>query len=265
VYGQNQYAVYAEYRQPYVGTYDRINHRPLMPGGISVSGDAKRTAGTLGGHIRRKGTHDEYLLSCYHVLCDGKTTFAVQRGRADGGTVAADKVADLSYFVALSPATGYTFGHPYHNVDAATALLSVKGVKADPMLRILRMPVKYTVPIAQISQGDEVIFIGKESDRRDVRVHRFIARVKWLWPGGGPMYNFGDVFEIEPLLYTYLGTLAAPGDSGSWVVTKREGRPEELGAYGVVFGGSGLFALCCFMENVFLELSKASGLAFDYV
>jgi hypothetical protein len=263
VFGQNRYAIYIEYRQPYVATYDRINHRPFMPGGISVSGDGKKTAGTLGGYLKANGTSDEYLLSCYHVLCDGGGTIAVQRGRGDGGTIPTDTVGNISYVVPLYPATGFTFSHPYHCVDVAAALISKTGAKADPVLRILRMVVRYTKPIAQINLGDPVLFIGKESDRRDAKVYRYVARVKWQWNNN--VYNFGDVFEIEPLHYTYFGKLAVPGDSGSWVVREKEDRPEQLEAYGVVFGGSGLYALCCFMENVFLELNKVSATTFDYL
>jgi hypothetical protein len=118
-----------------------------MPDGISVSGNARNTAGTLGGVLKEVGNTNQHLLSCYHVLRDGAATAAVQRGRADGGKSPVDDVGQIAYAVPLTVATGFSFQHPYHCVGVATALISVAGAQPDPLLRILRVVVKYTTPL----------------------------------------------------------------------------------------------------------------------
>ena len=256
----NRFAVYVERRASFEALSGKRNYRPLL-GGISVSGDKASTAGTLGGHLQANETSDHYLLSCYHVLKNATNSVrAVQRGRSDGGTAPADVVGKIDYSITLTPSVNFTYAAPFYKVDAAIATL-LTNITPDPFLRILKRVVRGTKPIAQISLGDTVVFVGKESDDRQSKVYRHIARLKWNWNGN--TYNFGDVFEIEPRQYSYFGTLAKPGDSGSWVV--KEHSPEELECYGMLFAGSGLFAVCCYMENVLLELNAEAQLTFDYL
>ena len=255
--GGRQYLVYVEYRAPFEAVADRTNHRPVIPG-TSVSGDVGKEAGTVAALLRDMGCQDEYLLSCYHVLCGGGSTTALQRAHGDGGS-SADVVGQISHSITLTTATRFSFSSPFHRADAGLALLSAA---RRPTIRLLGVKPHQTCPVSAIELGDPVVFVGKESDRNEAYVYRFVARAKWRWKGG--IYNFGDIFEIEPRRYRYFGSLARPGDSGSLVVRLEEEDPERCVAYGVLFGSSGRFALCCFAEYVVADLEAKSGLKLDY-
>jgi hypothetical protein len=240
--------VIVETKGPFIALADRSSHRPIK-GGISVSNAKPNIAGTLGGLLEDTATGEVYLSSCNHVLYDSGTNDVIQQGRKDGGVAPSDTVAQTTYAVPLKPPAGFSFSSPFNSVDAALAKRN--GVSFNRDVRIIGR-VTGIVPKNQIELGDEVVFVGKESDRQEARVYRFVARLKVDILG--TIYNFGEVFEIESRTYLYVGSLSRPGDSGSWVVKEVSLRNNEL--YGLLIAGTGQFSVCCFIETVLDEFNK---------
>lgn len=250
--------VLIEQIEPYHGLADRSRHRPQIMGGISVSNALAPAAGTLGGFVQDNSQIDTYALSCSHVLWDSAGSDVIQQGTSDGGSSPADVVGTASYNVPLQSGTGFSFGSPFNTVDAALAKIS-SGVTVSAAVRLLG-PIISTLDKNQLSLGDDVVFIGKESDSQDCRIFRYIARLKVNIQGA--LYNFGDVFEIESQLPIYVGSLSKDGDSGSWVVRDDGNKQDEL--CGLLFAGNTTGpnknkAICCFIENVFSELESQTG------
>lgn len=252
------YAVFLEATAPFAFVSDTSNHRPIC-GGISVSSASGPTdlSGTLGGFLEEISTGDIYILSCEHVLLNPKDN-VVQRALKDGGSDPNDTVAQTTYVVPIaSPPSRFNHNAPFNKVDAAIAKRD-GSVQVDPAIRKLGKVTKHA-SISAISLGDDVIFVGKESDDQDATVHRFIARMKVK--RGSTDYNFGEVFEITPRDPIYVGLLAKEGDSGSWVVRYNGQTADEL--CGLLFAGNGKKAICCFIENVLDEIKNQSGCSFS--
>ena len=251
-------AVLIEQIEPYRGFADRRRHRPQIMGGISVSNALAPAAGTLGGFVQDNSGIDAYALSCSHVLWDSSDSDVIQQGTSDGGSSPADAIGIASYNVHLQSGTGFSFGSPFNTVDAALAKIS-SVVTVSAAVRLLG-PVISTLNKNQLSLGDDVVFVGKESDSQDCRIIRYIARLKVDIQG--TLYNFGDVFEIESRLPIYVGSLSKDGDSGSWVVRDDGNKQDKL--CGLLFAGNTTGpnknkAICCFIENVFSELETLTG------
>lgn len=244
------YAVFVETITPFIALADRSMHRPIR-GGISGGSSANlQLSGTLGGLVKDINTGDVLLLSCHHVLLNVQD-IVVQQARGDGGNVTANRVGETVRRVPLRLTGVFTFGALGNKVDAALAKVDT-GVQMDPIIRLLSNKVTTVTPKSNISLYDTVIFVGKESDRQDARVFRFVALAKVTI--SGTSYGFHDVFEIEPRSLTHTGPLVQQGDSGSWVI--KDNGQDEL--YGLLFAGhgSGQRALCCFMEDVLTELGQ---------
>jgi hypothetical protein len=257
------YAVFLETIDPFVAyAPDRVKHRPKICGGLSAAAydsAQPRLAGTLGGIIEDARNSTQFLLSCNHVFLTPGHDIR-QQAPGDGGT-SSDSVAQTKYEVPFCATTAlFTFTAPFNTVDAAIAEVN-HGVTTDPAIRLLSSKVTGVALMSSMALGDDVVFVGKESDFQDANVHHFIARIKVAIHG--TTRNFGNVFEIRPRRTLYLGSLVQPGDSGSWVV-------QELGTggvgdvYGLFFAGNGsrqTAGLCCFMENVVDELEKQASSA----
>jgi hypothetical protein len=256
------YLITIETKGPFIAQADRSRHRPTIKGGISVSNASLNVAGTLGGFVKEIATSDIYLLSCNHVLCDSGGTAIVQQGSSDGGISPTDKVARMTHAVPLTLPTGFTFSSPFNSVDAALGKVDTSHVSVNSNVRIVG-PITGTVAKAQMQLGDDVVFVGKEADRQEARIYRFISRLKITIPGtgSGTVYNFGEVFEIEPRVYMYVGSLSKPGDSGSWVV--QEVDPQNNNLCGVLIAGTKQFSICCFIETVMDELNNLGTASFN--
>jgi hypothetical protein len=245
--------VLVETTEPFVELADRSRHRPQIQGGISVGNAALNLAGTLGGFLEDHPTGTRHLLSCLHVLEDAGCTDVLQQGKKDGGQPAHDAVATTAHVVSLKPPAGFSFSAPFNTVDAALARVHAT-IIVSPHLRLVGA-VTAVVPQVQLALGDDVIFVGKESDRQEARVYRFIARLKVTIRG--TVHNFGEVFEIEPRLPLYVGSLSRPGDSGAWVVRETPSGGAEV--CGLLFAGTKKHAVCSFMETVIGELNSIGG------
>jgi hypothetical protein len=248
--------VVVEQKGPFVALADRTKHRPVQ-GGISVGNAALNLSGTLGGFLTDVYSPggQEYALSCNHVLDDSFVTESLQQGSTDGGKSPSETLGTTIYAVPLKLSTTFTAAATYDSVDAAVAEVATS-VAVNPTVRHVGR-VTTAALTAAISLGDDVVFVGKESDRQEARVYRFISRLKVKIKGG--TYSFGDVFEIEPRLHMYFGSLAQPGDSGSWVIRES---PHQNELYGLLFAGSGTFAACCFIETVVNELDSVTSKSF---
>lgn len=252
------YQVIVEQIDPFEQAADRSRHRPYIRGGISVGNAALlKGAGTLGGFFKQ-GTDNPLILSCTHVLENGAAADIIQQGAKDGGMLPADKVGLARWVVPLTPPTGFNFAAPYLKADATLAEVDPV-CTPDRRIRSLNADVTSITPLGAMSLGDEVVFVGKESDYAEARVYRFISRVKVVIRG--VIYNFGDVFEIESRYPIYIGSLVQPGDSGSWVVREQAnaGQIISYDLYGLLFARNGKTGLCCVGENVKAELERIAG------
>jgi hypothetical protein len=243
------YAVFVEFSRRFSGTAFRKRQRPIF-GGISASSHkVPEFSGTLGGLLRIE-SGDTYLLSCEHVLLDIDDDI-IQQSPGDGGKIS-DKVAETKCIVPLkTPPVVFNYSSCYNRVDAALGVVDSTLTKTSSGIRQLGAVGGHLL-VANIALGDDLAFVGKESDRRDAFIRSYIARVKVNL--GGTTYNFGDVFEIRPRVELLLSNLSAPGDSGALVVKDTGGPPYDLS--GLFFADNGNSSgLCCFIEYVFADLS----------
>jgi hypothetical protein len=241
------YAVFVEKISPFEGLSYRSRCRPLQ-GGTSASGydPAKpKHSGTLGGFLEARSNGDVFILSCRHVLL-ARTVNVAQQSPGDGGAWPKDAVGRTHFAIDLLSTFPPGSAQPFNTVDAALA-------KVDPV----SLPVSKGVR-SLLNPLDNLVFVGKESDYQEARVRSLVARIKARIDG--TLYDFGNVFEIEPRVTLYIGKLAKSGDSGSWVVRDDGKRHDQL--CGLLFAGNGKTALCCFSETVIDALEKDSGLKF---
>lgn len=241
-------------KEKFTANSDRGKHRPSLIGGISTSNSSAHIAGTLGGFLKDTVTGKCYLSSCNHVFDGPFISDIIQPGRADLGHSPTDHVANLTHTVPLNLPVGFAWSDPFNSVDAAAAqIVDDPLVVANTSMRIIG-PVSGIAAASSVGLGDDVAFVGKESDRVEARIYRFISRLKVTI--GPDTYNFGEVFELEPRMSMYFGTLSQKGDSGSWIIQDSNMRSKEL--CGILFAGNGFFSICCFMETVIKELDKLS-------
>jgi hypothetical protein len=249
--------VIVEQIDPFEEAADRTRHRPNLCGGISLGNSAQMGAGTLGGFFKNVAG-DPLILSCAHVIEDAATTDVIQQGTKDGGAMPYDLAGSTLWAAPLTPPTGFMFGSPYLKADAALANVDAS-CTAIRTIRTLSGDVTAIAPLAGMSLGDDVVFVGKESDCAMGRVFRFIARAKVKIRG--IVYNFGDIFEIESRYPIYIGSLVRPGDSGSWVIYEKPAHPSgvQYDMYGLLFARNGKTGLCCVAEDVKSELERVAG------
>lgn len=250
--------VLIEERGPFVGAADYSMHRPLV-GGICVGNSGRNDDGTLGGFLKQQGTRDPELLSCHHVLVHSSAVDVLQRSKNHGGSALTEKVGTVSHVVPLKAATGFSYSSPYNKVDACLAKVDTSVAAVNGAIRLVTTMPTGTAPTASISLGDAIHFVGKESDRRDAHIVRFISRQKVLIDGN--LYNFGDFFEIKSPLPI---SLAVKGDSGSWVLRNVASQASEL--CGLLFAIDSSVpdrAFCCFIESVINDLNTVSGATYE--
>lgn len=246
------FEVIIEHRGPFVGAADYRVHRPLI-GGICVGNAGKTTgSGTLGGFLKRSGTSQPEMLSCHHVLVDPFNKNVMQRSPDHSGVFPAEVVGKVTHAVPLAPSTLFTYADPYYRVDACLA--EVGGNPASSAIRMISVPPTSITKMPSIAPGDPVEFVGKESDLQTGFIVRIVAREKVNI--GGADYNFGDFIEIG----TSRSTLAARGDSGSWILRNMSPTCNEL--CGMLFAIDVKHpdrASCCVMDFVIEELRNMTG------
>lgn len=242
--------VVVERAGPFIASADRGRYRPIQ-GGISVGSAYRANSGTLGGFCRNLNSGERLLLTCNHVVNAGTLgSHVLQQAKDDGGSAPKDTVARIAHLVPLQSPTGFSYADPYNAVDAALA--SVDPTVAHLALIRLLGPVASSLSRSQISMGDDVIFVGKESDYQEARVGNLVARAKIRIDNTD--YNFGDLFEIVPRFPMYFGQLSKGGDSGAWIVREEGSRKQDL--CGVLYAGDGSRGLCGFAETVFSEFNR---------
>ena len=104
-------------------------------------------------------------------------------------------------------------------------------------------------PIASMSPGDAVKFAGKTSGKKDAEIGALC-----LWHEisvDNKPHCFSDLFEITKPKPFYLNSdLAKPGDSGAWIISL----VNHVASWdGMLIGGDGAQAYCCFAENLLAE------------
>jgi hypothetical protein len=258
------HALFVSRIEPFVGLADHSNHRPPQ-GGISAASNAMPSlSGTLGGFL--KGSDGKfYVLSCNHVLLNPADQ-VLQPAAGDGGTPFKDLIATTSYVVPIAAPLGFNYGAPYNKIDAAVALLSGSTIPSASIRLLKSAKLGTTVATSSLSIGDNVVFVGKESDYQEAEILHFVARAKiHLDLGGGKSpYNFGDLFEIKPRKKLYVGSLAKSGDSGSIVLRETSGPTYEVCGLLTAASGKGKrLLLCAFFDNAISGLNTASGLTFS--
>lgn len=256
---------------PFVGIHDRTRHRPDIEGGISIgSSRFSNLSGTTGFFLRSYNSDKLLALSCNHILLRPNDDI-VQQGPHDGGTVPSDLIGTTTYTVPLSYPPSFSFGAVYDKVDASLADLN-GGVHPRLTVRLSgSIPIKNFRTVSKLNIGDEVFFVGKESDREDARIYRWIARLKVKHEYAyctnkkveqNVKFNFGDLIEIEPRVLSYLSRLARPGDSGSLLICDdiiSDGDGKQMReACGLLLAGNKKTALCCFIEYLINDLNNLS-------
>lgn len=181
----------------------KLRQDPLS-GGISISEEHHRAAGTLGGIVVDRATGHPMILSNWHVLIGDWRAWPTRRiyqpGRLDGGTFA-DTVAD-------------TVRHAMNmNMDAAVAELN-----NSRMLNYTQFELGNTNGACSAALGAEVIKSGRttQTTRGRVTATDGIAKLNY----GGIERMIRNVITIEPLLPVGQ-EVSAGGDSGSWWLEQR--------------------------------------------
>ncbi|WP_231743651.1 hypothetical protein [Stieleria neptunia] len=249
--------VLIELRGPFIAASGHGKHRPLI-GGICVGNAGRGDGGTLGGFVKQRGTSDPELLSCQHVLVDSSSTDILQRSKNHGGSAPSESIGTVSHQVPLTITQTYTHGAPYNEVDACLAKVDATVPVTAGSIRLTTAPTS-TSSTASMSLGDDVEFVGKESDRKHANILRFISRQKISIDNN--TYNFGDFFEIYT---TSTIPLAVRGDSGSWVLRNVTSNSSELcGLLFAIDTSATDRAFCCFIESVIDKLNNVSGADYE--
>ncbi len=193
----------------------RTTRSDPLRGGISISDELHASAGTLGGLVRDRDTHEPMLLSNWHVLVvewrARRGQRIVQPGRFDGGG-RADTIATLERD-AMSA-----------NFDAAVAKLT-------PGSRQLINEQLDLGPVVGVGRAVKGLRVQKSGRTTEVTKGRVtgtdgVARMRY----DGVDRIIRNVMTIEPLVSG--AQTSKGGDSGSWWLDA------DLRAIGLHFAGS---------------------------
>jgi hypothetical protein len=233
-------------------------HRPPAAGYSLDAGGfvGGHDEGTLGGLLQHSGNRAYYLVSCAHVLGQLPNAPPPPRVYAPKPRTLATRteVGSISFSAYPSPSAGKCnrFVTGAATVDVAVAEVDA-GVVVNTAIPRAGTP-SSVAAIASIGQGDVVSFHGYKSGHVAAKVSE-ASIWKSLAIGGAPVC-FSDLFVIDHPQHIYITqSLAQPGDSGAWVVNTSGG---TTAWYGMVIGGDGVRAYCCYAENVMNELAPHS-------
>jgi hypothetical protein len=228
-----------EYRPPcvaYAGT-------AVAPGSTVARNAAVTGAyGTLGGFLRDSSNGAIYGVSCEHVFgaASGEIVFDSGRHRT--------RIGQVSFA-----------SSPPQSAQGAKCNRVVQGVAIDAAIAELDPGVAYSAtysslgsvdrvtPIADMTSDDPVVFFGAVSGQ--VRAKIGGLNVWRTVDISGIPHCMGDMFIVEPTQHQYVrAKLAAPGDSGAWILNDENG---VVGWDGVLVAGDGPTVYCCFAEHAF--------------
>jgi hypothetical protein len=221
----------------------------------SIGGTNPNTAGTLGGLLYGGNGDRKYLVTCAHVLGEVGTD-AYHPGPFEG------KRSQAIASVVYRQLPGIMMGHEScsertmpgaPSLDLAVAELRVETESIGQMGAI--EPVNDICSIGQMRRNDRVSFTGKVSGVVEAKLGPLTLWDQIRFPDDS-LRCFGRIFQIDLPTVSYVReVLAAPGDSGSWVVL----RTGDLAKwYGMVISCDGGTAYACFAEYI-LEQCTLSG------
>ena len=224
-------------------------YRPIQPG--TSIGHYKITAGTFGAVVKSRTTDEKFILSNNHVLANSNDAVLgdpiIQPGAADGGTVDADKVAELAGFIPIefgeSPpvcpwaSRTATVMNVIARILRSSHRLTAKQVNAQA---INRMDAAIARPLDDIEVSKYILGIGNVAGVRDAHINQDVqksgrttehttAKVLVVEAtisvgyGGGRTATFEDQIITSPL--------RSPGDSGSLIL--------DMENYAVALGFAG--------------------------
>jgi hypothetical protein len=225
-------------------------HRPEAVGYLLAPGDFLGCAaeGTLGGFLWNTNDSTYQAMSCAHVLGPIGRAYSPQPNIFGSKT----EIGRVTYCaMPTSPSTNCNRKIQPNAPVVDLALVTIDG----GMATSIQVPgvgkITSDTPIADMDQDDQVVFVGQKSGHTPAKVAEMNIW-KELKINGAPTC-FSDLFVIDHLIYPYIASnLAQPGDSGAWV-TSVSGATASWD--GMLIGGDGIRAYCCFAENIMSTLS----------
>ena len=236
----------------FVGQHPIIyEHRPEAVGYLLTPGDFLACAGegTLGGFLWNTSDSTYQAMSCAHVLGT-----AMARAYSPEPNVFNSKteIGSVTFCDMPGPSTGKCNRKIQPNapvVDVAMVTVDQATAASISLPGLGRVTVD--TPIADMDQDDPVDFVGYKSRHVQAKTAELSVWKELQINGVATCYS--DLFVIDHVNYPYIGTsLAKPGDSGAWIVS-------TAGAAvrwdGMLIGGDGIRAYCCFAENIMAKLA----------
>jgi hypothetical protein len=210
------------------------------------------TSGTLGGFLRDSSNTRLFAVSCEHV-CGGSGTTVYQ---PPPKSPSHSSIGSVIHATSPSPAP------KCNRVRQPVAVADLALIELHPNVVVSNVfpnlgTVQRVTLIGDMTPDDLVLFEGATSGHVDAK----IAALN-LWREvlvNGVPTCFGDMFTIESRQAWYVKpSLSQPGDSGAWILNQTNG----ITAWdGMLVGGDGVQAYCCFAESLFAECEGAiSGL-----
>jgi len=211
--------------------------------GDFLGGNSK---GTLGGFLWSLKDRACVAVSCAHVVGDiaGERVYSPDPGFRGKST----EIGTVVHSVFPRPIAGVKCNN---RIQANAPCVDAALIELDaPGSAVARHPgvgkIGRVTAIGDMGQNDPIEFYGSKSGAVDAKIKECNIW-KELLVDGTPTC-FGDLFVLESRSPKYiLSQLAQPGDSGSWVIGQAGG---ISGWDGMVVGGDGLNAYCCYAENV---------------
>jgi hypothetical protein len=238
-----------EAREPCV-SYSASSLSPGDEIGRSAIGGLPLTVGTLGGLLTDSASGEMYALSCEHV-CGSIGSIVFQ---PPPKVSPHNRVAEVMYVTVPASQTPTSkcnrVKQPVPIPDLAISRLD-QGIASSAIHQGIGK-VQRVTPIADMTSGDSVTFEGAASGHvrakvgglniwREIQFH-------------GVAHCVGDMFTIEPRNSWYLKPkLSRGGDSGAWILNQTN---NVVSWDGMLIGGDGAQAYCCFAELIYAECTK---------
>lgn len=223
--------------------------------GASIKAKFDDSFGTLGGFLTDRDNGSVFLVSCCHVLgmpgtavlAPGRPGFW-SRPKEVGEVITADlppcedgqRIGRRHPRAGLSGALG--------TVDFALARLEER-VSIRPFREVSEVPLSVN---QNMVQGEEVHFVAARSGLVRAEIGSLCLNYE-ITIRGSPRW-FRDLFELKHIHPYYFNLrLAKPGDSGAWIVSTLRPSPAWDG---MLIGGDGAQAYCCFADNLLSRLDE---------
>lgn len=224
-------------------------HKAVTPlvGGVSLGpgGGNRVESGTLGG-IAHYGSQP-VAFTCAHVFgeqADASGEIWHPAASDDGN---AKRIGQLRTIHHPTPRIGEFCNRTatYASTSDVAVIEIDSHVDSNLSVRQLGL-VSSCRPIDRIGSYEATVFVGKESDRREVRTEQLSHFQEVMIHG--KVYCYQDMFTIGFRNHQYLTqNLSTPGDSGSWLLSDPGLSTRDL--LGMLVAGDGEKSFCCFAEN----------------